>query len=96
MPNEFKQVGNQRIQLTDEEQAAMDVLRVAQQAAQDAEEAKETVRMSKRPKRSQINATMSSVAGATTVPELRVAVANLMTLMDNVLVFQQVDVDEDE
>ena len=28
MPNEYKQVGNQRIQLTDEEQAALDASRV--------------------------------------------------------------------
>jgi hypothetical protein len=93
---EYKQTPNGRVEIVGEELVNLQAARVAAQARQDAEDAKEAVRMSKRPKRSQINATMASVSGATTVPELRVAVANLMTLMDNVLVFQQVDVDEDE
>ena len=37
MPNEYKQVGNQRIQLTDEEQAALDASRVKSQEQLEAE-----------------------------------------------------------
>ena len=96
MPNEFKMTPNGRVELTDEEQASLDSSRATNKVAQDAIDAKEDIRLSKRPKRSQINATVTSVANANSVAELRVAVANLMTLMDNVLAFQQVDVDEDE
>jgi len=55
----------------------------------------ETTRLSKRPKRSEINAAKASTSAATTLPELRTAVSNLMDLLDNVLAFQRVDVDED-
>ena len=56
----------------------------------------EAVRLTKRPKRSQINAAKAATASAQTVPELRAAVVELMVLLDNVLSYQRVDVDEDE
>jgi hypothetical protein len=96
MANEFKMTPNGRVELTDAEQAKMDASRVASNAAQAVADAKEATRMGKRPKRSLINATKASVQGANTVPELRVAVANLMELLDGVLAFQNVNVDEDE
>ena len=58
--------------------------------------AKEATRLTKRPKRSQINSAMAATAGAKTVPELRAAVAELMVLLNNVLSYQKVDIEEDE
>lgn len=92
--NEYKMTPQGRIQLTDEEQAELLAKRAIDTAVIKAEQAAETLRLSKRPKRSQITATQASVASAQSVAELRVAVANLMTLMDNILAFQKVDVDE--
>ena len=65
------------------------------QAAKDAADA-EVVRLTKRPKRSQINSAIVATDGAQTVPQLRAAVIELMVLLENVLEFQKVDIDEDE
>jgi len=92
--NEYKMTPQGRIQLTDEEQASLNAARIVETARLAAEQAAEATRLSKRPKRSQITATQESVSKANSVADLRVAVANLMTLMDNILAFQKVDIDE--
>ena len=56
---------------------------------------KEAARQAARPKRSQINAAVGSAAAATSIASLRAAVLALAGVMDSVLVWQQVDVDED-
>ena len=56
----------------------------------------EALRLAKRPKRSEINALTAKVGNDNSVAELRATVALLVGMMDDVLAFQQVDVDEDE
>ena len=64
-------------------------------ANQDAANAAEAARLAARPKRSEINAAKAATKGASTVASLRASVEGLIDLMDRVLLFQQVDVDED-
>jgi hypothetical protein len=96
MPNEYKQVGNQRVQFTDAEQAAVDAQRITQAAAQAVIDAAEAARLAKRPKRSEINALKTATANANSVSELRTTVQTLTQMMDNVLALQNVEVIEDE
>jgi uncharacterized protein YfeS len=96
MPNEYKQVGNVRVQLTDAEQATTDADRITQAAAKAEADAIEATRLSKRLKRSEINALSAKVGNDSSVAELRETVALLVTMMNDVLSFQNVDIDEDE
>lgn len=64
-------------------------------AAYQAQLDREAAQAAARPKRSQINAAKDAVNNASSVAALRTAVANLILLMDAVLLFQDVDVDEE-
>ena len=67
----------------------------APSAEQVAAEAAEATRLSKQPKRSTINAAKTAVGASNSIASLRTAVAGLIDLMDDVLAFQSVEVDED-
>lgn len=89
----WKVVDGLPVRKTPDERDAADAAEV--QAAADAQ-AKADAHAAKRPKRSQINAATSAVKAATSVAELRNAVGLLAQLMDSILTYQRVDVDEDE
>jgi hypothetical protein len=55
----------------------------------------EAARIAARPKRSEINAAKAATQAASSVAALRASMEGLIDLMDRVLLFQQVDVDED-
>jgi len=83
------------VEFTDAEQAASDQAAADAEAARQAAEAAEAARLAARPKRSEINAAKAATQAATSVTDLRASVEGLIDLMDRVLLFQQVDVDED-
>jgi len=80
-----------RLELTDEEYVAAGFTL----PNPNADDAAEAARLAKRPKRSEINALKAKVATDNSVASLRATVDLLIGMMDSVLAFQQVDVDED-
>ena len=77
-------------------QAERDAVLAFVAAEEQAQADKKGARLAKRPKRSEINALTAKVGNDNSVAELRATVALLVGMMDDVLAFQQVDVDEDE
>jgi soluble cytochrome b562 len=90
-----KQYDGVAIEYTAEEQAQRDASAVLAAQEKAAEEAAEAARLLKRPKRSSINALQSKIGTDNSVADLRETMALLVTMMDDVLAFQSVNVDED-
>ena len=95
-PTLYKMKGGERVAFTAQEQAAYEAKSEADAITREAAATKEATRLTKRPKRSQINSAKATTDNAKTVPELRAAVIELMILLENVLDYQKVDIDEDE
>ncbi len=85
--------GSSIVEMSAAEKAAVDAV-IATAAAK--RRGRATARNAARPKRSEITAIKAANAAATTVADLRVINDTLIQMMENVLHYQRVNIDEDE